>query len=259
LSFSLNRHWREALLVLAAFVCALGAALATPVAQDLAYHDFADKRAFLGIPNFGDVMGNLAFAFVGLWGIAVSWKRRAHFLHEAELWLWLAFFAGVFFVAFGSGYYHLDPSNARLVWDRLPMTLGFMPLFAAVIAERVNYRAGIFLAPLFVLGGLWSVWYWDYTEGLGRGDLRPYAFVQFFPMIAMLLILALFRGRYTGTKYFYYTLGWYLLAKVLEHFDRGFFALTGGMVSGHTLKHLAAAAGAGAMALYISRRAPSAS
>jgi hypothetical protein len=250
----LKAHWREAALLAAATACALGAALVPPIPQDLAYHDFADKRGFLGIPNFGDVMGNLPFAAVGLWGAWETWRRKAHFIHPAEKYLWLAFFAGVFLVALGSGYYHLSPSNATLVWDRLPMTLGFMPFFALVVMERVSMTAGLRLAPMFVAFGLFSVWYWDYTEGLGRGDLRPYAFVQFFPMIAILLMLFLFRGRYTGTKYFYYTLGWYLLAKLLEHFDAPFFALTGDAVSGHTLKHVAAAAGAGAMALYLRKR-----
>lgn len=40
-------------------------------------------------------------------------------------------FAGVLLTSAGSTWYHLAPTNDSLVWDRLPMTLGFMGLFAA--------------------------------------------------------------------------------------------------------------------------------
>ena len=41
-------------------------------------------------------------------------------------------------VAIGSSYYHWKPSNSRLVWDRLPMTVGFMSLVAVVISETLG-------------------------------------------------------------------------------------------------------------------------
>lgn len=213
-----------------------------PIAQDLAYHDFADKRAFLGIPNFGDVVGNAPFAIVGILGLALLARIKNSFADRAAYRLWQVFFAGVFLVAFGSGYYHWAPDNHTLVWDRLPMTIAFMSLFSLIIMRHINRRAGLYLFLPLLLTGIGSVFYWDYTEAQGAGDLRLYALVQFLPMILIPLILWLFPAKESGMRYLLYTLGFYVLAKVLEHFDEGFFTIFGGMVSGHTLKHLAAAA-----------------
>jgi hypothetical protein len=49
------------------------------VAQDPAYHDFADSRPVLGIPNSLNVLSTLPFAIVGLAGlVAVSSMRNGH-------------------------------------------------------------------------------------------------------------------------------------------------------------------------------------
>lgn len=245
-----HRHGVAIFLGLAVLAIA-GVFSLSAIAQDPAYHDFADKRSFLGIPNFGDVMGNLAFAVVGIAGLVRAhhrWPRHK----GADFWLWAVFFGGVFLVAFGSGYYHLAPGNATLVWDRLPMTIAFMSLFSIVIRDRMHERWGLLLFPAFLLIGIGSVWYWDWTESLGRGDLRPYALVQFYPVLAIILMIALFPPRHAGTaKYLFWTLGWYIAAKLLEHFDPQIFALTGHVVSGHTLKHVAAAVGVACMVPYM--------
>lgn len=238
-------------LLTAGFIAVAGTFTMPPIPQDLAYHNFADTRGWLGVPNFGDVMGNLAFAIVGIAGIFAVLKRWPE-KRGAEFWLWLVFFVGVFMVAFGSGYYHLNPSNKTLVWDRLPMTIAFMSLFSIVIMERVDEKWGVRFFPLFLAAGVFSVWYWDYTEGLGHGDLRPYALVQFFPMLAILMMMALFAAKYPkATKYLFFTLGWYMAAKLLEHFDKEIFGMLGGAISGHTLKHLAAALGVAYMVSYV--------
>lgn len=163
----------------------------------------------------------------------------------------MMFFCGVSMTGVGSGYYHLSPDNDRLVWDRLPMTISFMSLFSIIIMERINIMAGKRLFPVLLTTGLASVWYWHWTENQGQGDLRLYAVVQFFPLLAILLITGLFPDRHSGTKYLFYTLGWYVLAKILEHFDKEFFALAQGIVSGHTLKHIAAAIGTAWMIKYM--------
>lgn len=41
---------------------------------------------------------------------------------QGELWGWTCFYVGVAAVAVGSSYYHLKPDDARLVWDRLPVS-----------------------------------------------------------------------------------------------------------------------------------------
>ena len=227
-----------------------------PIAQNPAYHDFADKRECLGIPNFGDVMSNLPFLFFGLMGVgaAVYSARSGLFTMNGERIPWQVFFVGAFLVGFGSGYYHWEPNNHTLVWDRLPMTLAFMSFFSVVIMERLNEKGGLVFLPVLLIAGAASVFYWDHTESLGHGDLRPYALVQFLPMLLLPLMFWLLPARYSGLKYLGYALLWYVLAKVLEHFDRGVFAMTGEVISGHTLKHISASIAVLMMVLYVKRR-----
>src|ERR1700753_3465149 len=113
----------------------------------MSYHSFADRSSFLGIPNFGDVVSNLPFAVVGVWGLFFLFHSRLNpkqgrFIDQREIWPYSFVFAGLLLTAFGSSYYHLSPNNARLVWDRLPMTITFMSLVAAVIVERIDLRLG---------------------------------------------------------------------------------------------------------------------
>ena len=211
------------------------------IPQPLAYHNFADHRGWLGIPNFGDVASNLPFAVVGVWGLIVLFKPGAtKFADPRERWLYVVMFAALILTAFGSGYYHLAPDNARLVWDRIPIMMVFMALLAAVIAERVGVRAGLILFPLLEVVGVSSVLTWRAGELQGHGDLRFYAAVQVYAILILLLAL-LFPPKYTRGADFAVVVGFYALAKILEESDRQVFEL-GHVVSGHTLKHLAAAA-----------------
>jgi hypothetical protein len=225
--------------------------------QDPHYHDFADQRTLLGVPHALNVLSNLPLCIVGVLGL---WQvRRGRFLQPAERWPYAVLFAGVALTGLGSSYYHLDPDNERLVWDRLPMTVAFMGFFAAQLAERVSLRAGArLLGPLVALGAA-SVLYWHETERRGAGDLRPYYLVQFYPLAATPLLLVLFPPRYTGAPYVWAALGFYLLAKIVElpALDRGIFLLSG-VISGHTLKHLLAALGAYALVWMLAVRRPTA-
>jgi hypothetical protein len=232
------------LLMLAALV-ALVCLLLPPTPQSPSYHRFADRRSFLGIPNFGDVASNLPFAVIGLWGIgfllrSTSGRAAQPFLDERERWPYLLVFVGLILTAFGSSYYHLSPSNARLVWDRLPMTIVFMSMVAAVMVERVSLRAGLWLWPGLVLIGLGSVLQWYLSELRGAGDLRLYAAVQLYSAL-VLLVTVLLPPRYTRGSDLLVVVGFYVLAKVLELLDRPIFDVEH-RVSGHTMKHLAAAA-----------------
>lgn len=223
------------------------AAFASPaLPQPLAYHQMADQRMWLGVPNAINVLSNLPFALVGLAGLAVTFRRGAPgaplFRDEWERWPYATLFAGVALTTIGSGYYHLEPDNARLVWDRLPMTLGFMGLLTAVVAERVGPGvARRLLMPLLTAGAA-SVAYWYWTELKNAGDLRFYLLVQFGSLILVLLMLALYPARYAGTQYLVAGLVAYTAAKGLETADAAIFSL-GQVVGGHTLKHLAAAGG----------------
>ncbi|HUG78426.1 MAG TPA: hypothetical protein VML57_13180 [Burkholderiales bacterium] len=211
------------------------------------YHQFADARVLFGIENAADTLSNLAFLAVGIMGLAFLWRERAagasrRFASPREMTPYFLFFAGVAATSAGSAYYHLAPDDARLAWDRLPMAVAFMSLLAAVIVERVNVRAGLrLLWPLVILGAA-SVVYWRVSATAGAEDLRPYGVVQFGSIAAILAIAALFRSRYTHAGAIFWVAGAYAMAKLFEALDREIYAL-GHLVSGHTLKHLAAALG----------------
>jgi hypothetical protein len=216
-----------------------------PIPQDLSFHAFADGRTMLGVPNFLNVVSNFPFLVVGVLGLGLLLRPGGPALERAERWPLLVFFGGVLITGFGSSYYHLAPDNDRLVWDRLPITVAFMGFFASTIGERIRLRAGAWLLGPLVWLGVASVLAWHLGERRGAGDLRLYGFVQFYPLLTIPLLLYLFPARYTRGGDVLVALGWYLLAKGLElHFmDHGIYSL-GQVVSGHTLKHLAAALGA---------------
>jgi hypothetical protein len=218
------------------------ACLLPRIPQPAAYHNFADHRAWLGIPNFLDVISNIPFAIAGLVGLAFLARAgsASHFHDPRERWPYAVVFAGLLLTAFGSAYYHWAPSNARLVWDRLPMAVTFMALVAAVVAERIGVRAGLWLLPVLVGIGVWSVLAWYTSELRGAGDLRFYAFIQAYGVIALPIMLVLFPARYTRALDFLAAVGWYALAKLLETFDHAVYSL-GHVVGGHALKHVAAA------------------
>jgi len=211
--------------------------LSAPVPQDPGYHEFADARTVLGISNLWNVASNLPFLIVGTWGLAYV-QRHGRSVCVPELQsAYVVFFAGILLTAFGSGYYHLRPANEPLIWDRLPMTIGFAGLFSIIIGEFVSVRtARRILVPLLVIG-VASVVYWAFTEARGSGDLRPYAVVQFLPMLLIPVILLIYEPSIGAAKYYWFMMLFYVLAKVFEFFDAAIFD-AGQIVSGHTLKHL---------------------
>jgi hypothetical protein len=227
-----------------------------PLPQPLEYHAFADQRAWLGIPNSLNVLSNVPFAIVGLLGLAVifGWGGRpSPFSDSWERWPYATLFAGVALTSIGSSYYHLAPDNARLVWDRLPMAIGFMGLLTALLAERVSVPVSRWLFLPLLLIGAGSVGYWHWTELHNAGDLRPYLLVQFGSLLAIVLLLVLYPATFPGTGYLVAGLALYAAAKGLESADRPIFAL-GEIVSGHTLKHFAAAAGVACLAVMLRQR-----
>jgi hypothetical protein len=230
------------------------------IPQDLDYHKFADERIVLGLVNGLNVLSNIPFLLVGIagcWAVIASASRSAPGA-EWLVWPYLACFLGIALITFGSGYYHLAPDNQCLVWDRLPMTLAFMGLLSAVIGERVGRRPlQIVFGPL-LLAGLASVLYWSATEQAGRGDLRLYMLVQYGSLTLIVLLLLLYPPRYTHTGYLWAALSAYAVAKLFEAADHQVYAV-GHVISGHTLKHLAAAGGVACIVRMIQVRTPLAS
>jgi hypothetical protein len=81
------------------------------------------------------------------------------------------------------------------------MTLGFVGLLTAVLAERVNVRVGqLLFGPLLLLGVASVVW-WYWTELQGRGDLRLYVLVQYGSLVVILLLVQLYPAHHPGTGY----------------------------------------------------------
>ena len=230
---------RCSLLILVVAIAAVAATFfLPPIAQDVAYHDFADKREILGISNFFNVVSNVPFFVIGVWGL-VFLRRRTLAVSKEEIPAFMTLFSGIALTGFGSVYYHLAPSNATLFWDRLPMTMIFMSLMAVIIGERISPAEGRWLLPIFLAVGFASVVYWRVTELQGAGDLRFYGFVQFFPVLAIPLIIFLYPSARTGTAKLIAAGGFYLFAKIAEVLDAPIFEFSG-MVSGHTVKHLMA-------------------
>ena len=255
---SLSRRMAGVVLGSAAIGAFAGAARLPRIAQDPAYHLFADGRALLGIPSCLNVVSNLAFALVAYVGLRLLARGEAVVQERGERWAWIVFFVGVGLTSLGSAWYHLAPSNQTLVWDRLPMSVAFLALLAATFAERVDPAAGARLLWPLVLAGLGGVLFWAATERAGAGDLRPYIVVQFFPLIAIPLIVGLFPARYSGGWLYLVALALYACAKLTEVTDGTILSLTG-FVSGHTLKHLLGAAAVGTLVGTLRSRRPVAS
>ena len=220
-----------------------------PIPQAKGYHLFADARTCLGVNNFGNVASNIAFLLVGLTGCWWCVARMERASGGARV-AWLVFFIGVTLTFAGSSYYHLKPDDDRLVWDRLPMTLAFVGLFAALLSEHIGegVERGLLWPGLVV--GIGSVWWWRYAD-----DLRLYGWVQGAPLLAIPFVVAMFPGRYTHRVYLLYGLGFYALAKALEFYDQALFDVTAQWISGHSLKHLLAAVAPLILLVMLMRRA----
>jgi len=214
-----------------------------PIAQDPGYHNFADQRSIISIPNFYNVLSNLPFIIIGIAGMQLVASGRASGGLAELKDVYLTFFVGVFLTGFGSAYYHYHPDNQTLLWDRLPMTIAFMALFSAIIGEYISSRMALKLFVPLLLSGIISVIYWYVTELNGNGDLRAYALVQFLPALLIPLIPWLFNTKLNGNKYIWGILGTYALSKFMEFFDAPIYSKLG-IISGHSLKHVIAAFGA---------------
>ncbi len=256
-SFSMRRLFaslesREAAL-LGVFVCFTLLALFGPdlPARSGGGTTLADIREWHGLPNALDVLSNLPFFAIGLWGLfRLHWLDRAHervqvgpSQHhslaeppaDALDCAWL-FFAGLVLTAAGSVFYHLQPDALRLAADRAGMAVAFAGLVGMAVCERVSQRAGWPAAWFTLAAGLLAVA--AYHEAR---NVMPWAVVQFGGML-LVLGMAWMRPvhRALGLR-----LGWvisfYAVAKLFELGDAAIYEATAHWVSGHSLKHLAAA------------------
>jgi hypothetical protein len=145
------------------------------------------------------------------------------------------FFMGFVLVAFGSGYYHWSPNNGTLVWDRAAMTIGFMGVTVALVAEYVGAALEKRLLAPALLVGFCSVLYWHWAD-----DLRFYFALQATVFVTAAVILSGFENAFRQRAFIAGAFACYAGAIILEQLDHQVFALTGGVVAGHTLKHIMA-------------------
>jgi len=234
-------RWALVLFVIGAAVVVT--ATLKPFPQPLSYHDFVDARQMLGIPRAFDVLSNLAFVFIGITGLYLCLVKRPLQFDAEVVLAYVTLFAGLLLTGFGSAYYHLSPHNQRLVWDRLPMTLVMAGFFSVVLLDRVTTAAAAWCLPLLSLLGLGSVLQWWWSESRGHGDLRWYLLFQSLVILIGLLLLALFHPvKIEGTRALIIAVGANIAAKLFEMLDKPIYQI-GGIVSGHTLKHLSAGLG----------------
>lgn len=196
-------------------------------------HPFVDARVLWSIPNAMDVLSNAPLSLAGLLGLLALRGRGLPGATRAAL---VVFFTGLLVTGFGSALYHWAPDAAGLVADRMGMAVTFAGALALAVSERVGQApARPVLVVAFIAAVLSAAL--PYTHG----NVLPWAVVQF-GGVALIAWAALQSpasaaiGVHIGAL-----IAWYALAKALELGDAAVFHATSGWVSGHSLKHLAAA------------------
>lgn len=212
----------------------IGALLSmAPIPQDLKYHGFADQSLLLGIPRFFDVTSNIFFVAVAFFGFHQLVQNRK--LQGSISVSKFFFLIGVLLVAPGSAYYHWEPNNQRLLWDRLPMVIGFCSLASWLLTSYFQIqKEKLFLAGLNIVG-LMSLAYWVQFD-----DLRFYYWVQLAPIILLIYLSAFAGNHFNHQGFIFGAFGLYLAAKATELYDHQIYQAIG--FSGHSVKHILSAA-----------------
>jgi hypothetical protein len=238
-----------ALLIPVTFIC-IG-----PISQPLSYHDFADKRLLLGIPYALNVLSSLTFLLAGLYGVMQTYNAfKNSLLDKLTYMFYMLFFIFIMLVTLGSIYYHLDPNNTTLFWDRLLVSIAETSLGGGLILERSgNYKAGLAISLSLIIFGIFSVIYWGYSEQLGSGDLRLYGITQVLPALIALAVIMKYPQKKLD-KYLIYGIFLLIIARITEVNDHLFFNISYNLLSGHTLKHLLSAVIVFIVARYIKQK-----
>lgn len=250
---ALSKTTLKFLLIAVSLVSGIAMLFVKPIAQDEAFHHFADIRSIFSVANFWNVISNTVFFLIGITALQKLITGKLTVVTQVKAAYYI-FFTGILLVAFGSAWYHYNPNNTTLVWDRLPMTIAFMSLLAFALAEFVSVTAGRRGLIPFLFTGLFSIVWWQYGEQHNKGDLRLYALVQFLPLVLLLLLLVFGQPVY-NTQWGYWALFIaYIFAKLAEHFDVAIYNFTGELMAGHLLKHLLSAVGLWLFLVYLQKR-----
>jgi len=135
----------------------------------------------------------------------------------------------------------VDPSLQGL---RAVPSIAWIPLFILWLGIFETSKVAL------IAVGVFSLLLWRWT-----GDLRLYGWVQFFPCLVLPLLFLLFPAKYSGTSYWLVAAALYALAKLFEFYDAEIYS-AGSILSGHTLKHFAAASACVAVLRHFEIRRP---
>lgn len=205
-----------------------------PFPQPADFHAYADARAVFGIPNFADVISNLAILVPAVAGLGLVMAAPGSFANWIERSFALLFFMALVATGLGSTWYHLAPDDARLIGDRLPIALAFTTLIAWLLAERTWLRPGAaaMLLPWIALGPASVLWW--YFEG---GDLRFYLLLYVFAFVVPPFLMAL-PSPYSRRRAWWLAYVCFVFGMACDRLDHQVFGWLAGTVSGHTLKHV---------------------
>jgi len=201
--------------------------LVSPLAQNMAYHNFADQIKIIGISNFHNVFSNILFFILPVIGM------KQYFELKQNNPSWLVFLIGIFLVGPGSAFYHYHPTNFTLIWDRLPMTIAFMGLISFILVEVYQIKNEKRFLGLLLLVGFYSILHW-----VAFKDLRVYYWVQLSPFLGIIFVAIKLPTPTLKPKYLAFGIFFYALAKVTEAKDFQIYETLG--YSGHSIKHLLA-------------------
>jgi hypothetical protein len=197
-------------------------------------HPFIDARTLWGIPNALDVLSNLAFLPLGGWGLWLLYRSPTAAQPATRLAA-TVFFVGLVFTCFSSSFYHWAPSALGLAIDRAGMAVAFAGVLGLAAAERISLRCAPWVWGSVLAAGLLAAML-NYT----KGAIAPWAVVQFGGMAVVLWTAAQPADKTALGVRWGVLIAIYVVAKLLELGDETVFNATGGIVSGHSLKHVAA-------------------
>jgi 1-acyl-sn-glycerol-3-phosphate acyltransferase len=232
-------------LLFAFFICISAIAVFSPSVAELdGYIHFADQREALGLPRAMDVLSNLPFLLVGLYGLSVVARTTNPIKPFA-----VAFFVGLVVTSMGSAWFHLHPlEHGRLAIDRLGMLVAFCGLIGLATALKVSLRAGYFVSIFVAVAGLVSVHISNST-----GNALPWAIVQFGGLALVLWFASIKNTKNQPVLNLWWVVVVYAAAKALEMADQPVFDWTRQVISGHSLKHIVASLAAWPVIAMLSR------
>lgn len=234
------------LLLLSSFILQSKGLLQTPEH----YHHFIDNRKLLGIQNLMDVVSNILFFIVSIytaWSLNKNNTQGSLFknLKTNQLNVNIVL-TGCMLVGFGSAFYHLAPSDHRLMWDRLPMTIVFSGIVSHAITHLNLLPKNWSITKMscsYLALSLFSVVLWYVGTLINQNWIGLYSFVQFGGIILLLYLAGSAYSLKDNTylKMIMKVIGLYIVAKVAEHYDHQIFDFTYNIISGHSIKHMVSA------------------